>query len=135
MTVCSSSCDQTQKAESTDEPKSTALTPTIKADKTTVEGNWVQTDAPYQLSISDVSDNGLMKAAYFNPNPINVGKANWSESNGTISVYVELRDVNYPGSNYKLIYVSDQDILIGKYFQAIEGSTYEISFNRAGKRP
>lgn len=71
-----------------------------------------------------------MKASYLNPNPINVSKANWVDGKGTISIFVELRDVNYPGSNYSLTYFPDRDMLMGKYFQAVEGLTYDISLTR-----
>jgi hypothetical protein len=66
-----------------------------------------------------------------NPKSINVGRANWTLSNGTISIYVELRDENYPGSHYTLYYMPERDLLAGKYFQAVEGVTYDVGFMRA----
>ena len=77
-----------------------------------------------------MSGNGVMKAGYFNPKSINVSKASWSPANGAINIYIELRDVNYPGSNYNLTYFTGNDTLVGKYFQAVEGVTYDVGFSR-----
>jgi len=52
---------------------------------------------------------GKLKAAYFNPRPINVAKAEWRSMAGRIQIFVELRDVNYPGSTYTLIYDPEKD--------------------------
>ena len=50
---------------------------------------------------------------------------------GTIILFVELRDVNYPGSNYSLQYDKVTDRLKGKYFQAVERRTFNVEFMRA----
>jgi hypothetical protein len=49
---------------------------------------------------------------------------------GTLAVFIELRDVNYPGSKYSLRYDPAADQLKGFYFQAIEQQLYEIEFIR-----
>jgi hypothetical protein len=71
-----------------------------------------------------------MLAGYFNPASIHVGKANWISNDGVLQIYIELRDQNYPGSSYTLRYQPDQDMLAGKYFQAVEGVSYDIAFSR-----
>jgi hypothetical protein len=43
-----------------------------------------------------------MLSQYFNPNPINVARANWESNYGNFKIVVEMRDVNYPGSTYTL---------------------------------
>ena len=101
-----------------------------KIDKTRLIGNWIRTDSNYQLRILGVSSNGTLQAQYFNPRPINVGKANWEESYGNLKIIVELQDVNYPGSTYKLNYLPDRDMLAGEYYQAVEGQTFYIEFSR-----
>lgn len=101
-----------------------------KIDKTRLIGNWIRTDSNYQLRILEVSSNGTLQAQYFNPRPINVGKANWEESYGNLKIIVELQDVNYPGSTYKLNYLPDRDMLAGEYYQAVEGQTFYIEFSR-----
>ena len=99
-----------------------------KIDKNLLVGNWLRTDAGYRILVSQVNDDGTLAAQYFNPNPINVGKANWEESNGSLKIMVELRDVNYPGSTYTLNYLPDRDMLAGEYFQAVEGLTFYVEF-------
>jgi hypothetical protein len=101
-----------------------------KIDKQLLIGNWLRTDASYRILISQVNDNGTLAAQYFNPNPINVGKANWEESNGSLKIILELRDVNYPGSTYTLNYLPDRNILAGDYYQAVKGLTFYVEFAR-----
>jgi hypothetical protein len=100
-------------------------------DNTRLIGNWIRTDADYQLRILEVLSNGTLQAQYLNPRPINVGKANWQESYGNLKIIVELQDVNYPGSTYTLNYLPDRDMLAGEYYQAVEGLTFYVEFNRA----
>jgi competence protein ComGC len=104
--------------------------PVVKIDKQLLQGSWVRTDAEYQIKLSDVQDNGIIKAQYFNPRPINVSKSDWMNAEGFLKIYVELRDENYPGSNYNLTYIPERDMLVGDYFQAVEGVTYYIEFVR-----
>jgi len=99
-------------------------------DKNLLAGDWVRTDASYLVKIIKVNDDRSLEAHYFNPNPINVGKANWEESYGNLKIMIELRDVNYPGSTYKLSYLPDRDILAGDYYQAVEGITFYVEFSR-----
>jgi len=104
--------------------------PTVKIDKQLLQGSWVRTDAEYQIKLSDVQDNGIVKAQYFNPRPINVSKSEWKNAEGFLKIYVELRDENYPGSNYNLTYIPERDMLVGDYFQAVESVTYYVEFVR-----
>ena len=99
-------------------------------DQKVLVGNWVRTDADYNIKILEVTKDGKLKAGYFNPKSINVAKATWKKLNGELLIYIELRDVNYPGSNYNLTYYPGKDMLTGKYFQAVTGETYEILFTR-----
>jgi hypothetical protein len=107
-----------------------APAPAVAVDRNKIAGTWQRTDAPYQLVISGIAEDGTLTATYLNPNPIKVSKANWVDAKDVISVFVELRDVNYPGSNYTLTYFPDRDMLIGKYFQAVQGMTYDVAFSR-----
>jgi hypothetical protein len=104
--------------------------PIIKTDNSVLVGDWVRTDASYLVKIIKVNEDRTLDAQYFNPNPINVGKANWEESYGNLKVIIELRDVNYPGSTYTLNYLPDRDILAGDYYQAVEGITFYVEFIR-----
>jgi hypothetical protein len=114
----------------TETVKKENIKPTIKINKQLLQGSWVRTDAEYQIKLSDVQDNGTMKAEYFNPRPINVSKSEWMNVEGFLKIYVELRDENYPGSNYNLTYLPERDMLVGDYFQAVESVTYYVEFVR-----
>ena len=100
------------------------------ADKNLLVGDWARTDASYLIKINKVNEDGTLDAQYFNPKPINVGKAAWEESHGNLTITVELRDVNYPGSTYTLSYLPDRDILAGDYFQAVQGLNFYVEFVR-----
>ena len=78
----------------------------------------------------DIKKDGSVSAAYYNPRPINVFSAKWSRKEGKINLFVELRDVNYPGSKYNLQYDPKSDRLKGTYFQAVEKQTFNIEFVR-----
>ncbi len=93
-------------------------------------GDWERTDGGYTISIRNITADGNFKAEYFNPKPIHVGKAKWELEDNSLYLQVELQDVNYPGSLYTLEYLPNADKLSGIYFQAVEGATYEVTFDR-----
>jgi len=95
-----------------------------------VAGKWLRPDGGYILELRDVKKEGTLTAAYFNPRPINVASASWRREMGKIVVFVELRDVNYPGSTYMLFYVPDKDLLSGYYYQAALDQMFEVMFIR-----
>jgi hypothetical protein len=92
-------------------------------------GHWLMPDGEYILEINGIEKNGTLNAAYYNPRPINVFRAEFSRKDGALVVYIELRDVNYPGSKYNLKYDPKSDRLIGTYFQAVQGETYDVEFS------
>ena len=95
-------------------------------------GKWVRTDTPYVIEIIDANDDGALQAAYYNPRSINVSRADARYTGGNLEVFIELRDINYPGSTYTLTYDRDKDILYGTYFQATMRQAYEVAFTRQG---
>jgi hypothetical protein len=95
-----------------------------------LEGRWQRGDGGYVLDIKTAAADGKLSAAYLNPRPINVARAEASIEGGTLKVFIELRDVNYPGSIYRLTYDSTGDRLLGTYFQATLRETYEVAFGR-----
>ena len=101
-----------------------------KTDYGRLEGKWLRPDGGYVLELRDVKSEGKLKAMYFNPRPINVGKAEWRSMDDRIQVFVELQDVNYPGSTYMLVYDPEHDRLIGYYYQAVTKGTFEVIFVR-----
>lgn len=102
-----------------------------KGDEQRLIGRWVRPDGGYVLELKAIGADGAVQAAYFNPRPINVARAELSRSDGALTVFVELRDINYPGSTYTLRYNPETDRLGGTYFQAVHGQTYRIEFMRA----
>jgi hypothetical protein len=95
-----------------------------------LQGRWQRNDGGYVLDIRNVDPGGKLTAGYFNPRPINVARAEASQDGGAVRVFIELRDVNYPGSTYNLIYIPADDRLTGTYFQAVERATYDVYFTR-----
>ncbi|UCD29650.1 MAG: hypothetical protein JSV03_03990 [Planctomycetota bacterium] len=93
-------------------------------------GWWVRTDTPYVIEIRAARDNGTLEAAYYNPHPINVARAEARDKKSGLEVFVELRDVNYPGSTYTLIYDRATDMLQGIYFQAVAQQNFKVAFVR-----
>ena len=99
-------------------------------DKQVFMGRWIRPDGGYVLELNGGQAEGTLEAAYYNPKPIHVARAELARVNGVVSIFVELRDVNYPGSTYHLIYDPGADRLVGTYFQAVNGTTYDIMFVR-----
>jgi hypothetical protein len=94
-------------------------------------GRWVRTDARYTIIIKSVDPSGKMDAVYSNPNPINVSKAEVAVEGGALKIFIELRDVGYPGSTYTLTYLPAVDRLTGVYYQAAIQQKFDIVFQRA----
>jgi hypothetical protein len=93
-------------------------------------GRWLRPDGGYILELSDIGPKGLVKAAYFNPRPINVSRAEWRRQEDRLGLFVELRDVNYPGSTYTLVYQGKNDRLVGIYYQAALRQRFNVEFVR-----
>ncbi len=96
----------------------------------TLKGQWLRPDGGYVLELKRLLPQNELEAAYFNPNPIHVGKARLTLERGFVKVFVELRDENYPGSTYTLIYDKASDQLRGIYYQATQQQEYEVFFTR-----
>jgi len=95
-----------------------------------LKGKWLRSDGTYTIEIFSIKNNGVMDAGYFNPNPINVSKSGWSYKDGDIVYEIIMKDINYPGSKYNLIYDQKNDCLVGNYFQAVQGINYDVMFTR-----
>jgi hypothetical protein len=95
-----------------------------------LKGKWLRSDGTYSVEIFSVKEGGKMDAGYFNPNPINVGSSAWMITGGNIVIEIVLKDANYPGSKYNLIYDRQNDLLRGNYFQAVQGINYDVIFAR-----
>ncbi len=93
-------------------------------------GRWQRPDGGYVLALSDVTADGQLRAEYFNPKSIHVGRAEASRDGANLKVFVELQDVNYPGSTYTLTYSPETERLQGIYFQAALNQRYDVMFLR-----
>lgn len=101
-----------------------------QVDQHLLVGEWSRTEAPSQIKIKEVLDNGKLDLSYFNLKSIHVGKAYWIKNDAILSVYVELLDENNPGSYYKLNYNSERDMLVGIYSQAVDEALLAVEFVR-----
>ena len=95
-----------------------------------LKAKWLRPDGGYVLDIKAVEDDGKLDASYSNPKPIRVSKAEASRDGKTVKVFIELRDVNYPGSTYDLTYDPQDDSLNGVYYQAALQQSFEVVFVR-----
>jgi hypothetical protein len=95
-----------------------------------LSGKWLRSDGGYTIEVFSVRSDGSMDAGYFNPNPIHVEKSEWKVADNKLYMRVILKDVNYPGSTYTLMYNPEKDQLTGNYFQAVEGTNYDVAFQR-----
>ncbi|MEJ2670945.1 MAG: hypothetical protein P8168_01850 [Deltaproteobacteria bacterium] len=95
-----------------------------------LKGRWVRPDGGYVVAVREIDASGRMVAAYFNPRPINVSQAAASSDGTTIKVFIELRDINYPGATYNLTYDPRSDQLRGIYFQPAINQSFYVVFVR-----
>jgi hypothetical protein len=93
-------------------------------------GEWVRPDGGYVLSVRDIAEDGEATVAYLNPRPIHVQRARAGMNDGTVELFVELRDRGYPGSTYTLAHDPGADQLEGIYFQATQRASYDVVFVR-----
>jgi hypothetical protein len=93
-------------------------------------GRWQRSDGAYVLAIKTIAADGVIEASYYNPKAIHVGKAEASRDGDATKVFVELRDVNYPGSTYTLDYEPASDQLKGIYYQALQRQRFPVAFAR-----
>ena len=93
-------------------------------------GAWVRPDGGYVIEIIKIYPDGQVDAAYFNPRPIHVSRANVSDKGGIIELFIELQAKGYPGSTYTLKYNPDSDVMVGIYFQAVIQQQFDVYFQR-----
>jgi hypothetical protein len=116
--------------ESASTSDSSPVTTPAKAEKDQLIGRWTRTDSDgaYVIEIKSATADGKLEASYFNPNPIKVGRAEWQNKNGKLAIEVELRDINYPGSTYTLNFHPKENKMTGNYYQAVEGTNFDVEF-------
>jgi hypothetical protein len=110
--------------------RTSAATITAAADSGlgALNGRWLRLDGGYVLEIRAVDAGGTIDAAYFNPQPIHVARAEATRDGSTLKVFVELQAPNYPGSTYSLTYDPGSKQLAGTYFQAALQQRFDVVF-------
>lgn len=109
----------------------TAVLALDKPDFAALKSKWVRTDGGYVIEIQSIGADGQMQAAYYNPNPIHVSRAEAKRSGEAVTVFIELRAPGYPGSTYTLIHDPKSDELKGVYYQAVLQQDFDVIFVRS----
>jgi hypothetical protein len=99
-------------------------------DEDLIKGVWGRSDAADEINISEILNNGLLKATFYNPKMINIEKAVWTNSSDVLRIYILLREDKYPGSSFSLNYLPEKDLLLGVYFDALTNESHAVTFNR-----
>lgn len=129
LVLLSGSCGRRPQAPATARPALDAAG-SLAVEFEKVKGKWVRPDGGYVIEVKALLDGGAVEVAYFNPNPIHVGKARLYKERGFTKLFVELQDVNYPGSTYNLIFDAENNQLRGVYYQATQQVEYQVAFER-----
>jgi len=108
---------------------STSQPPTVP-DFRKLVGRWLRPDGGYVLAIRSIDAKGKLDASYLNPKPIHVARAEASQDGAALKVLLELRDANYPGSTYTLVYEPQRDQLQGLYYHAGLRQIFDVVFVR-----
>src|SRR5262245_4845862 len=95
-----------------------------------LKGQWLRPDGGYIIDIATVEADGKMQAGYYNPNPIRVSQAEAAQQGASTTVFIELNDIGYPGSTYRLTYDPANDQLQGVYYQAAIQQSFDVVFVR-----
>ena len=95
-----------------------------------VKGRWVRPDGGYVIEIRGVDAGGRLQAAYYNPKPISVSRAEAARLGAAITIFIELRAPGYPGSTYTLVHDPQGDRLQGIYHHAGLQEDFEVVFVR-----
>lgn len=134
LVSCGKPPGETRGANSTQATTNSTAAETPAAFKKLV-GQWERPDGGYVLEVKSIDASGQLEAAYMNPSPIHVSKAIALRDGDEVKVFVELRDVNYPGCTYSLKYDAKFDQLYGEYFQAAMGQRFDVTFARLKTDP
>lgn len=93
-------------------------------------GRWLRPDGGYVMTIKSVAEDGTVQVTYENPRPIHVANAFVKQVAAKTSLYVELRDRNYPGNNYELEFDAARDQFVGVYHHLGVQQNFDVYFER-----
>lgn len=111
----------------------TVNSPLTDPDKMLLVGEWSERGMPWLIKITDVYDTGKLEVGLYNtysPTPIQVELANWFKLGNLLSIYIEIKDPDYPGSYFKLNYVPERDVLVGTAYNALQNAVYSLEMIR-----
>ena len=106
------------------------ITPGDTSDFRALLGEWIRVDGGYVIRLKDIEPDGRVHAVYLNPRSINVSDAFISKQGDRTKLFIKLHDKGYPGSTYTLLYNRDNDALVGIYYQAVMGRSFDVAFLR-----
>jgi hypothetical protein len=95
-----------------------------------LKGTWVRPDGGYRIVVRNTAANGQLDAMYFNPTELPFAKAQASQQDAQLRVFLELRAGGYNGSTYDLVYDPASDRLKGTYYQAVVKQKFDVFFER-----
>ena len=122
--------DQKKSVSSETFPEASPPTKASTVDLQRLMGRWLRPDGGCVIDIRQVGSDGKMQAAYYNPRPINISRAQAKGQGADIHLFIELRDEGYPGATYDLTYNRQQDTLVGSYYQPTAGQRFDVVFLR-----
>jgi uncharacterized protein (DUF2147 family) len=102
----------------------------VARDLAMLKGKWMRRDGNYTIDIKSIDPSGKIAATYFNPNPVDIVKAQASTEDGALNLFVELQGPRYSGSTYTLVYDPKCDCLLGIYFHAVTQQKFAVIFQR-----
>ena len=114
-------------------PAASAVRAASAPDPQQLRGRWRRADSDYTVAVDGVSSDGKLAARYLNPQPIHVARAEWKQTDGRLTLVVEMRDQLYPGSYYELTYDPASDGLSGVYHQLAAKEDFDVAFYRLEK--
>ena len=112
-----------------------AIPAQAKPDFQKLKGKWLRPDGGYVIEIKSAESDGKLNAGYFNPSPIHVAKAEARQEGNNLKVFIELQDVNYPGSTYTLTYLPDRDLWRGLIFKRSSGRVSKFTSSALNESP
>jgi hypothetical protein len=99
-------------------------------DKNLLKGNWQNDAAGAELHISELLDNGLLQANYFNSKLIFIEKAGWTNASNVLRLFIIYRQKDNPGYSLSLNYLAEKDLLVGTYIDGSDNKSSNVTFKR-----
>lgn len=91
-------------------------------------GRWQRSDGGQILEIHGIAADGRMDCTYFNPNPVQVVRAEAVIQGDTLQIFIALEGKDFPRASLQLIYNPNQEILTGRYRQPAKDGTLTVTY-------